>query len=383
MQYLLLSAGLFSLCLYTSCGNKTTKATPPVPSQYQFKTILDNRATPVANQFSSGTCWCFSTTSFLESEIIRLTGREIDLSEMYFVRCAYIYKARNYIMRQGTARFSEGGLNHDPIISAAAFGLVPLSAYSGLVTEDTVYNHQKMFEVLEASVKKYADVKNKAGAKWKTEIPGLLDAYMGKDVTTFTYDGRQFTPQGFLAYTRLNLPDYVTITSFTHEPFYKRFILNIPANHLNESFYNLPLDEYMQNIDHALETGYTLALDLDASEPGFFGVAPNDGLAMIAADEADNKKIFTESKPEKEITQALRQQEFENFNTTDDHNMHITGKVQDQTGKVFYKVKNSWGPKSGRDGYVYMSIPYMQLKSISVLLHKDGLSNATKKRLNL
>lgn len=373
-----LAAALLCLHAFTACHHQPVKAKERKPSQYRFQPVSDIPTTPVADQQSSGTCWCFSTTSFLETEILRITGQETDLSEMYFVRCAYIYKARNYIMRQGAARLSEGGLNHDPVISAAEFGMVPQSVYTGLVGKDSMHNHYRLFEELKERVDGYAQKKLRPATAWKEEVPAILDKYLGPGVKTFTWKGNTYTPQSFMAATDLRLSDYVTITSFTHEPFYKRFILNIPANHLNESFYNLPLDEYMANIDHALASGYSLALDTDATENGFA-----DGLAVVADRQEDEEKILTEPAPEKNVTQAYRQQEFENFNTTDDHNMHITGKVQDQTGKIYYKVKNSWGVRSGKDGYYYMSIPYIRLKSISVMLHKNGLTDSTRARLNL
>ncbi len=374
------AAGLLAASFTAGCGLQQAKPDKSPASRYRFTPLLDIPATPVADQQRSGTCWSFSTSSFLESEIMRITGQETDLSEMYFVRCSYVDKAANYIMRQGAARFSEGGLNHDPVISAAAYGMMPQSAYTGLKGTDSVYDHQELFQALEARVKAYAEKKAQPVAQWKTEIPAILDRYLGAVPAQFTYKGKTYTPQSFAAATQLKLSDYVTITSFTHVPFYRRSILNIPANHMNESFYNLPLDEYMANIDHALENGYTLALDTDASEKGF---SVKEGMAVVAADEAGEQRIMTGPAPEKIITQQYRQEQFENFNTTDDHNMHITGKVRDQTGKAYYKVKNSWGARNGKKGYYYMSIPYIQLKSISVLLHKDGLTKATKTRLNL
>ncbi|RPE08993.1 aminopeptidase [Chitinophaga lutea] len=377
---LLAAAGWLAVSITTGCRQQQAKAEDHPPSQYRFTPVSDIPTTPVADQQRSGTCWCFSTSSFLETEIMRITGEATDLSEMYFVRCAYLDKTANYIMRQGAARFSEGGLNHDPVLSAAVAGMMPQSAYTGLTGTDSVYDHRQLFQTLEERVKAYAERKAGPAAHWKTDIPAILDQYLGPVPAEFTYKGKTYTPQSFAAATQLKLSDYVTITSFTHVPFYQRFILNIPANHMNESFYNLPLEEYIANIDHALANGYSLALDTDASEKGF---SIREGIAVVAADTADEKRILTEPAPEKIITQQYRQEEFENFNTTDDHNMHITGKVQDQTGKVYYKVKNSWGTRSGKNGYFYVSIPYMQLKSISVLLHKDGLTAATKSRLNL
>ncbi|MDQ7960288.1 C1 family peptidase [Flavobacterium lindanitolerans] len=349
--------------------------------KYEFQTIKDIEATPVISQDITGTCWSFSSTSFLEAEIIRTTGRKIDLSEMYNVRNTYPKKAWNYVMRQGKAQFGEGGLNHDVINSAMQFGLVPLTAYSGLVGNATKHDHSKMVKELEDLLKKYADPSKKLDPKWKTEVEAILDKYMGANVTEFTYDGKKYTPKSFLEMTKLNLKDYVTITSFTNEPYYKTFILDIPDNFSNGSFYNMPLDEFVQNVDNALDKGYTLALDADVSEKTFSG---KNGIAVIPENEADEKTILTEIKPEKNITPEFRQQEFENFNTTDDHLMHIVGKVKDQKGNIYYKVKNSWGSKNlGNDGYIYMSVPYLRLKAISVLLHKDGLLKKTKKELGV
>ena len=196
------------------------------------------------------------------------------------------------------------------------------------------------------------------------------------NVTTSTTQ----SPIEFLKSTKLNLDDYVTITSFTHEPFYSKFILNIPDNFANGMFYNLPLDEYIQNVDNALDKGFTLALDADVSEKTFSG---KNGIAVIPNDDNDAPIILTEIKPEKTITPEYRQSEFENYNTTDDHLMHIVGKAKDQKGNIYYKVKNSWGTSSGRDGFIYMSIPYMRLKSISVMLHKEGLLKKTKTNLGI
>ncbi|WP_026705767.1 C1 family peptidase [Flavobacterium soli] len=347
---------------------------------YEFQTIKDIEATPVISQGQTGTCWSFSSTSFLEAEIIRTSGKQIDLSEMYNVRHTYPKKAWNYVMRQGKAQFGEGGLNHDVINSAMKFGIVPADAYSGLVGNATILNHSKMVEELEAVLKPYADLSKKLDPKWKTEVSDILDKHMGADISEFTYEGKKYTPKSFLEMTKLNLEEYVTISSFSHEPFYKEFILDIPDNFANGSFYNLPLDEFILNIDNALEKGYTLALDADVSERTF---SPKSGIAVIPENEADNKAILTEIKKEKEITQEFRQQEFENFNTTDDHLMHIVGKLKDQKGNVYYKVKNSWGTDNGNGGYVYMSVPYMKLKAISVLVHKNALDKKTKKKLGI
>lgn len=349
---------------------------------YEFQTIKEMEVTPVISQGVTGTCWSFSTTSFLEAEIIRLTGKKIDLSEMYNVRNTYPKKAKNYVMRQGKAQFSEGGLSHDVINSVREFGLVPNSVYTGLNGEEEKHNHTELQALLEGMLKVFVDnPSKKLSPDWEMAVQAVLDVYLGKNPSEFTFEGKKYTPSSFLAYTKINPDSYVSLTSFTHQPFYKSFIINIPDNFSNGSFYNLPLDEFVQNVDNALDNGFTLALDCDVSEPYFSG---KYGIAAVPADEADNKTILTEIKPEKEITPQYRQQEFENLTTQDDHLMHIVGKVKDQKGNLYYKVKNSWGTTNlGNDGYIYMSVPYLKLKTISVLVHKDALLSNTKKAVGL
>ncbi len=351
---------------------------------YKFTTVTDLETTPVISQGITGTCWSFSSISFLESEIMRLTGRSIDLSEMYQVRNTYPLKAENYIMRQGKAQFSEGGLAHDVMNSVEKYGLVPEAVFDGLNTGETTHNHAEMVAVLEAMLKTYVDNPGrKLSKKWRTAIEGVLDAYIGKNVTNFTFEGKQYTPQTFLAMTKIQPADYVNLSSFTHAPFYSKFILNIPDNWSNGSFYNVPLDEMMATIDNALENGFTVELDCDVSEKTF---SSKDGVAVIPESSENNIKALQGIYPEKKITQEYRQEEFENYNTTDDHLMHITGMLRDQHGTKYYKVKNSWGTDETRvanGGYVYFSEPYMRLKAVSVTVHKDALPKETSKKLNL
>jgi bleomycin hydrolase len=360
---------------------------------YEFQTIKDIQATPVISQGQTGTCWSFSTTSFLEAEIIRLTGKKIDLSEMYNVRNTYLDKAENYVMRQGKAQFGEGGLSHDVINSARKYGIVPESNFIGKTNPDMNFNHTKMVEGLEAVVKKAVAETPKKYPNWKKDYTAILDTYMGKfdenslvvspntaiDSKNVAADKR-FTPEQFLGTTKLNLDDYVTITSFTNHPFYAPFILSIPDNFANGSMYNLPLDEFTQNIDNAIDKGFTLALDTDVSESTFSG---KYGIAAVPENDNDATAILTEIRPEKKISASYRQAEFENYDTQDDHLMHITGKVVDQKGNTYYKVKNSWGTQSGKDGFMYISVAYVRLKAISVMVHKDGLTKKTKTALGL
>lgn len=351
---------------------------------YKFTDVIDLEATPVISQGRTGTCWSFSTSSFLESEIIRLTGKEIDLSEMYTVRNTYPNKAENFVMRQGKAQFSEGGLAHDVLNSVRDYGLVPNDAFSGLFENQSNHNHAEMVAVIKSMLTTYVDNPGrKLSKKWRTAVDAVLDIYLGKNVNSFTFEGKTYTPQSFLEMTKINPDDYVNITSFTHADYYSNFILNIPDNWSYGSFNNVPLDEMMATINHALENGFTVELDCDVSERSF---SSKDGVAVIPLSPANNKKALQGIYPEKKITQDFRQDEFENFTTTDDHLMHITGMVKDQNGTVYYKVKNSWGTDPERtthNGYVYFSESYMRLKTISITLHKEGLTDTTKQNLKL
>lgn len=351
---------------------------------YQFSEDINIACTPVISQGRTGTCWSFSTSSFLESEIIRLKGKPIDLSEMYTVRQIYPEKAENYIMRQGKAQFSQGGLAHDVLHSVSKYGLVPQSVYDGLDTNQTDHNHTEMVAILTAMLNRYIENPAKElSPKWKMAVSGVLDAYLGATVNEFEYDGTTYTPMSFLEMTGISPKDYITVTSFKQAPFYSTFILNIPDNFSNGSFYNVPLEDLVTVTDNALENGFSVELDVDVSEVTF---SSKHGVALIPNSNDDNKAILTEIKPEKQITQDYRQQEFENYNTTDDHLMHIVGTLKDQKGNTYYKVKNSWGTDANRNangGYIYMSKAYFKLKAISVTLHKDALPKAVANKLNM
>lgn len=351
---------------------------------YQFTDVIDLEATPVISQGRTGTCWSFSSTSFLESEIIRLTGKQVDLSEMYTVRNTYPKKLENYVMRQGKAQFSEGGLAHDVMNSVADYGLVPQEAYSGLFSSETSHNHAELVAVLKAMAETYVDNPGrKLSKKWRPATEAVLDIYLGENVSNFTFEGKSYTPESFRKAMKIEPADYVTLTSFTQAPFYKSFVLNIPDNWSYGSMYNVPLNELMAAVDDALAKGFTVELDCDVSEKTF---SSKNGVAVIPADVSNNKEALTAIYPEKKVTQEYRQDEFENFTTTDDHLMHITGTVKDQKGNLYYKVKNSWGTDEKRNangGYVYFSEAYMRLKAISVTVHKDAVPVGTARKLSL
>ncbi len=352
--------------------------------EYQFKTIIDIETSAVKNQGHSGTCWSFATTSFLESEVYRLTKKQIDLSEMFIVRNTYDQKAWNYVMRQGKIQLSEGGLAHDLINIVDNFGIVPQSAFKDVYKNDNTYNHSDIVP----SVKKILDtyIKNDINSdfpNWKTAITPILDGQIGESIIEFQYNNQSFTPFSFRNYLKIIPEDYISITSFTHEKYFSSFVLNIPDNFSNGRFYNVPLDVLVEIVNTSLEKGYTISLDVDVSEKTF---SQKKGIANLPKDSEFKEKDVTTIPAEIEVNSELRQKEFENYNTTDDHLMHLTGLVKDSSGNSYYKVKNSWGTtgdRIGNDGYIYMSIPYFKLKAISIFLHKDALDKTFKNQLKL
>ncbi len=344
--------------------------------KYEFQTLSEIPVLEVLDQGNTGTCWSFSSISFLEAEIMRKTGQQINLSEMFPVRATYQKKAYTYIMRQGKAQFGEGGLNHDVLHAIRTAGLVPAEVYPGR-KPGVAHDHSKLVAELRPIVERNA---KKPETAWKQQVRQTIDKHLGAAPQSFAYNGKTFTPMTFLEWTGLRTEDYVTVATFSHVPFYETFVLDVPDNFSNEAFYNVPLEEWIALIDDALANGFSLALDVDVSEDTFW---EKDGLAVMPAQARDASSMKQQIGTEMQVTQELRQREFENFNTMDDHLMHITGTASDQKGNRYYLVKNSWGKSSGRDGYIYMSAAYLKLKGISVMLHKDALKPQLRAKLNI
>lgn len=337
-------------------------------AQYEFKHLIDVECTPIKNQAKTGTCWSFATSSFIESELMRMDKGQHDLSEMYVVRNIYKDKARNYVLRQGKANFSQGSLSHDLINIIKQGGVVPESVYSGLLPGEKSHNHSEM----EAGLKGFLDgvLKSKRlSKKWPTAVDAILDIYLGEAPESFTYKGKKHTPASLAAELSINADDYVNLTSFTHHPFDASFVLEIPDNYSNGSFQNVPIDKLIATIDMALENGYSVAWDGDVSEKGF---EAKKGIAVLPSAPA-RKDLFEKPGDEIKVTQELRQDNFESYATTDDHLMHIVGTAEDQSGNAYYIIKNSWGPISQFKGYLYMSKAYAAMKTVAIMVHKDVL----------
>lgn len=349
---------------------------------FKFKELVNNSALPIISQGKTGTCWSFSTISFLESEVKRMTGKNVDLSEMYNVRFTYPVKAYNYVYRQGKAQFSEGGLSHDVLNSVRLNGLVPNEVYSGFTAgTDEKHNHEMLVKDLKVGLDSIVkNPKQYLTTDWKSNFDQKLNKKLGVPPIKFNYEGKQYTPQEFAKALKINPDNYVTLTSFQQAPYYSQFILQVPDNFSNGSYYNLPLDEYMDVLDEALYKGFTAAFDTDVSEKTF---SKKYGMAILPSEGLESD-YFVQILPEKWVSADERQAAFENYSTEDDHLMHITGILKDQLGNQYYDVKNSWGTEDlGNNGHIYMSKPFFRMKSIAFTIHKDALSKEVKKQLGI
>lgn len=345
------------------------------------------KATPVKSQGSTGTCWCFASVSFIESELLRLGKGEYDLSEMFFIRNTYPIKAENFIRYQGRANYGQGGQAHDLMNQIKRFGIVPEDAYTGRPLGEVKHNHGEMVSVTESMLKAYTTLKSgKLSPGWKPAYESVLDVYLGKVPQTFTWKGKSYTPASFRDELGLNPDDYVELTSYTHHPFYQKCRLEVPDNWSGDLYYNVPMDDLTAVIDNALKNGYSVDWDGDVSEHEF---SQKKGYAVIPVKDWDDKSAaekeekVTEPEKEKVITQEMRQETFNNFTTQDDHLMHITGLAHDQNNTRFYYTKNSWGQEQTNGGYIYLSLPYIQLKTIAIMVHKNAIPKDIAAKLNL
>jgi aminopeptidase C len=373
------------------------------PNKPVFTTIKEMPITSIKNQNRSGTCWAYSTLSFFESEILKKSGKTYDLAEMYIANKDYMDRAWLTVRMHGDSQFSQGGSAGDVLVLLREKGVVPESAMAapGSLTGDSLANFNEFFSVMEpyvAAVSK--STAKKMSSQWAVGLQGILDAYLGKCPEEFTYEGKKYTPLSFAQSLGLNWDDYVSITSFTHHPFYTDFAVEVQDNWRWERSYNVPMDEMMRIIDNALANGYTVAWGGDVSSDGFtrdgLGLAVDDKAtqSLAGSDQAKWTKMTPAKKksvidslgvkaPEIVPTQELRQQEFDNWTLTDDHGMHIYGLAKDQNGKEYYMVKNSWGETGDYKGIWYMTKAFVAANTMDFLVNKNAVPKDIRKKLGI
>ena len=373
---------------------------PPKEKDYTFTVVKENPITPVKNQASSGTCWCYSAIGFIESEIMRMGGPETDLSEMFVVSKAYADKAEKYVRLDGKLNFAQGSSCEDVFHIWQDYGIVPQEVMDGLNYGEKLNRHSEM----ETGMKGFLEavVKNpnkKLSTAWKRALQGILDAYLGPCPEEFEFNGKKYTPKSYAESLGIKPEDYVSITSFTHHPFYTQFVLEVEDNWRWDYSYNIPLDEMMEIMYNAIDKGYTVAWGSDVSEQGFTrnGLAVNPDLKAVeeagsdqerwvGVDPAEKMKQLAkmrEEAPEMTVTQELRQEGFDNKTTTDDHGMQIYGIAKDQDGNKFFMVKNSWGETGKYKGLWYASDSFVRYKTINIMVHKNAIPKEIKKKMGI
>lgn len=387
---LIATLGLLSL--------NTVAQEPKKEEGFVFSTVKENPITSIKNQNRSSTCWSFSSLAFLESELLRQGKGEYDLSEMFVVHHTMADRAERYVRLHGDNSFSPGGSFYDVVYCMNNYGLVPQEAMNGIMYGDTLPVHNELDAVAEAYVNAIAKGKlTKLTPVWMNGLNAIYDTYLGKCPEKFSYKGKEYTPLTFAKSLGLNADDYVSLTSYTHHPFYKKFAIEIQDNWRNAESWNLPIDEFMTVIENAVNNGYTVAWGSDVSEDGF----TRDGIAVVpqmnrtdltgsdmarwtGLTMADKRKELTSKPmPEMDITQEIRQKAFNNWETTDDHGMLIYGMAKDQNGKEYYMVKNSWGTNNKYKGTWYASKAFVKYKTMNILVHKDALPKEIAKKLGL
>ncbi|MBQ6548394.1 MAG: aminopeptidase [Prevotella sp.] len=402
MKKVLTLALVALIALSASAAKKkeaTKNANKPV-----FTTIKENPITSVKDQNRSGTCWDYSTLSFFEAEILKATGKTYDLDESFVANKTYMERAIQVVRFHGDCQFAQGGSAEDVLATMKAHGIIPqgIMPFPGSLYGDSLNNFNEFFSILEPYVDAVA--KNKAkkiSNAWKNGLQGILDAYLGKCPEKFTYEGKEYTPKSFMASLGINLDDYVSITSYTHHPFYTGFAVEVQDNWRFPLSYNVPMDEMMQIIDNAVEQGYTVAWGGDVSEDGFTrkGLAyaidskktqqslQGSDMARWLMMTTDKKRNIIDSLgctvPEIVPTQEMRQERFDNWELTDDHGMLIYGVAKDQNGKEYYMVKNSWGETGDYKGTWYMTKAFIAANTMDFLINKNAIPAEIRKKLGL
>lgn len=362
-------------------NSKETVSDPDGIQRISGDTFLPQKkhfTTPVKDQARTGTCWSFSTVSCVESQSYKNRLGAFDISEMYIARNIYLEKAKNYILRQGKAQFSQGALAHDALAAIEKYGAMPESVYSGLLAGQKKYNHDLMFSELRGYLDSVINKRSESlTAPWEPGFVSLLNKHMGKSPDQFIFNQKKYTPKSFASeLLQFHSSDYVNLTSFTHHPFYHFMIPEVPDNFSNGSYFNLPLEEMLKSIRTAIEKGYTVIWDSDVSNDGF---QRKKGLALFRKSTSTGDVSTTEE--EEKWSQTLRQQLYENLTTQDDHLMHIVGFEKSKEGKIFYIVKNSWGDAGPYGGFIHVSEAYLAMNTITIVLPKASLDQALIEKL--
>lgn len=365
--------------------------------KFVFTDVYNVKTTPVKDQESAGTCWAYATTSFIETELLRNGKEELDLSEMHIVRNAYETKGNRFVRFHGKVNFSQGGQAHDVLNELRLNGIVLEKDYKGLNYGTKGHRHGEFEKVLSSFLQGVIKNRNKKlTPAWKPAFDNIISVYLGKEVKTFTYKGKEYTPQSFLKdYLKFDVNDYVEITSYSHHPFYSKFVLEIPDNWSHDSYYNVPLKELMEIMDNALKNNYSVCWD-GCLGPGFshrkgYAILPEKMAKNMADSEISKWEDMSKVKKEKTvlgkepfISQEYRQKAFDNWTSTDDHLMHLTGKVKDQNGKFYYKTKNSWNTDSNKSGgYLNMSEQFVRLNTVAILVNKKAIPQNIAKKLGI
>ena len=366
---------------------------------FVFSVQKEIPVTSIKNQNHSGTCWAFSSLGFFEAELLRQGKGEVDLAEMFLVHKTMEDRAQMAVRLHGDVSYSPGGSFYDAVYCWRNYGMVPQEAMPGIMYGDTLPNHDELDAVAGGYVQAIAksDMK-KLSPVWQKGLSAIYDTYLGQCPEEFEYQGKKYTPRSYADALGLNMDDYVSLTSFSHHPYYTQFSLEIQDNWRQGQSYNLPLDEFLSVMKNAIDKGYTFAWGADVSEAGFsragIGVVVDmaKGAELTGSDAARwlgmslverRRELTAKPMPEMEITMEMRQLGYDNWETTDDHGMLIYGIATDQNGKPYYMVKNSWGTKYDRKGIWYVSEAYVAYKTLIILVHKDALPKDIAKKLGI
>lgn len=400
MKKIVLSLGLALGSMLSVSASSKAEPVNPDSTGFKFTDEIVIKTTPVKDQNKTGTCWSFSTVSFFENEILKATGKEVDLSEMFIVHHCYLDKAIKYVRMDGTINFAEGGNTHDVPYVFKNYGALPEEVYSGLNYGEDKHNHKELITVMRNYMDGVKSIPNKKlSTAWFKGLEGILDAYLGVMPEKFTFEGKEYTPRSYWDSFGINVDNYLKFSSFTHHPFYEKFALEVADNWLWGMCYNVKMNELKEITDYALSKGYSVAWAADVSEGGFqwyngFAILPKERtqadmegtelarwVKLSDKDREAEKFEFKGPVPEIEVTQEMRQEMFDSHETSDDHGMVIVGTAHDQEGNRYYKVKNSWDTNQVYDGYFYVSEAYFLAKTIDIMVNKDAVPKSVISKL--